>query len=166
MDEENVLNPLINNVEQDAEEMARAERDRIQRDSMIEQVTRPEIAPKFSDDILRNFTLLDLRIKENQTLSPNHLGVVYYKLDDDGKTVIYNQDKYLINDQEENVETKEIIKKSSGAKTFSSKKTSWLGGNKYTRRINKHSKTKKQLGSYLEKRKSQSKHKRSKTHRK
>ena len=165
MDEENVLNPLINNVEQDDEEMARAERDRIQRDSMIEQVTRPELVAKFSDDILSKFTLLDLRIKENQTLSPNHLGVVYYKLDDDGKTVIYNQDKYLINDQGKNFETKEIIK-SSGAKTFSSKKTRWFGGNKYTRRINKHSKTKKQLGSYLENRKSQSKHKRSKTHRK
>jgi hypothetical protein len=165
MDEENVGNPLINNIEQDADEMARAEQERIQRASLDEALNRPEIAPKFSDDILRNFTLLDLRIKENQTLSPNHLGVVYYKLDDDGKTVIYNQDKYLINDQEELAETKDIIK-SSGAKTFSSKKTSWLGGNKYTRRINKHSKTKKQLGSYLENRKSQSKHKRSKTHRK
>lgn len=166
MEEENMENPLLNNIEQDVEERARAEQERIQRASLDEALNRPEIAPKFSDDILRNFTLLDLRIKENQTLSPNHLGIVYYKLDDDGKTVIYNQDKYLINDQEELDETKDIIKKSSGAKTFSSKKTSWFGGNKYTRRINKHSKTKKQLGSYLENRKSKSKHKRSKTHRK
>ena len=87
--------------------------------------------------------------------------------ENDGKTVIYNQDKFAINGQEELGEIKEIIK-SNGVKTVSSNKQSWFGagGKKYTRRVKHGSKTKKHFTSHLDNKKSLSKHKRRKTNRK
>jgi len=139
----------------------------IQQNALDEALNRPNLEPKFSDEILKELSLLDLRIQENQKLSPNHLGVVYYTLDDDGKTVIYNQDKFAINGQEELGEIKEIIK-SNGVKTVSSNKQSWFGAGrkKYTRRVKHGSKTKKHFTSHLDNKKSLSKHKRRKTNRK
>ena len=161
LENQEVANPLLANVVPGPQDR-RAE---IQQNALEESLNRPKLEPKFSDEILKELNLLDLRVQENQKLSPNHLGVVYYTLDDDGKTVIYNQDKFAINGQDEIGEIKEIIK-SNGVKSVSSSKKSWFGGKKYTRRVKHGSKTKKHFTSHLDNKKSLSKHKRRKTNRK